>query len=137
MANRSKIVTGLSALLLLGAWSTAGAQSLSDLEAAAKKEGKVISLGMPDDWANWGDTWKAMKAKYGVDHTDTDMSSGEAIAKIEAEKANPSADITETLQRALTRAPAQRFEPVVCTDPTGAVVGLVRIEDLASAARSR
>jgi EAL domain-containing protein (putative c-di-GMP-specific phosphodiesterase class I) len=49
----------------------------------------------------------------------------------------PSADITETLQRALTRAPAQRFEPVVCTDPTGAVVGLVRIEDLASAAHSR
>jgi putative spermidine/putrescine transport system substrate-binding protein len=95
MVIRSTLVSGLSALLLLGAWSAAGAQSLSDLEAAAKKEGKVVSLGMPDDWANWGDTWKAMKAKYGADHTDTDMSSGEAIAKIEAEKANPSADITE------------------------------------------
>jgi EAL domain-containing protein (putative c-di-GMP-specific phosphodiesterase class I) len=52
-------------------------------------------------------------------------------------RVHPSADITETLQRALTRPAALRFEPVVCTDPTGAVVGLVRIEDLASAARSR
>lgn len=52
-------------------------------------------------------------------------------------RVHPSADIVETLQRALTRAPAQRFEPVVCTDPTGAVLGLLRVEDLASAARSR
>ena len=40
---------------------------------------------------------------------------------------------TETLQRALTRPPAQRFDPVLCTDPTGAVLGLLRLEDLASA----
>jgi hypothetical protein len=52
-------------------------------------------------------------------------------------RVHPSADITETLQRALTRSPANRFEPVVCTDPTGAVVGLVRVDDLASAAHSR
>jgi EAL domain-containing protein (putative c-di-GMP-specific phosphodiesterase class I) len=52
-------------------------------------------------------------------------------------RVHPSADITETLQRALTRPPANRFEPVVVTDPTGTVVGLVRIEDLASAAHSR
>ena len=71
------------------------AQSLPDLEVAAKQEGKVVSLGMPDDWANWGEIWKALDAKYGVSHTDTDMSSGEALAKIEAEKSNPSADITE------------------------------------------
>ena len=45
-------------------------------------------------------------------------------------------DITETLQRALTRPPAQRFDPVICTDPSGDVLGLLRIEDLASAARS-
>jgi EAL domain-containing protein (putative c-di-GMP-specific phosphodiesterase class I) len=52
-------------------------------------------------------------------------------------RVHPSADIVETLQRALTRPPAQRFEPVVCTDPTGAVLGLLRVDDLASAARSR
>jgi EAL domain-containing protein (putative c-di-GMP-specific phosphodiesterase class I) len=46
----------------------------------------------------------------------------------------PSAGVTETLQRALTRPPVHRFDPVLCTDRTGAVLGLLRIEDLASAA---
>jgi EAL domain len=52
-------------------------------------------------------------------------------------RVSPSADIVETLQRALTRPPAQRFDPVLCTDPTGAVLGLLRVEDLASAGHSR
>jgi EAL domain-containing protein (putative c-di-GMP-specific phosphodiesterase class I) len=47
-------------------------------------------------------------------------------------RVHPSADITETLQRALTRIPAQRFDPVVVADPTGTVVGLLRLEDLAA-----
>jgi EAL domain-containing protein (putative c-di-GMP-specific phosphodiesterase class I) len=46
----------------------------------------------------------------------------------------PSAGVTETLQRALTRPPVHRFDPVLCTDRSGAVLGLLRIEDLASAA---
>ena len=49
----------------------------------------------------------------------------------------PSADISETLARALTRPAPRRFEPVLCTDATGAVLGLLRIEDLASAAGHR
>ena len=92
---RKGMIAGLSAVVLLGSLACASAQSLPDLEAAARKEGKVVSLGMPDDWANWGEIWKAVTAKYGVTHTDTDMSSGEAVAKLEAEKSNPSADITE------------------------------------------
>ncbi|NEK84200.1 EAL domain-containing protein [Blastococcus saxobsidens] len=52
-------------------------------------------------------------------------------------RVHPSTDIGEALQRALTRPPAQRFDPVVCTDPSGQVLGLLRIEDLASAARAR
>lgn len=71
------------------------AETMADLEAAAKAEGTIISLGMPDDWANWGAMWKAITEKYGVTHSDTDMSSAEELAKFEAEKANPSADIGE------------------------------------------
>ena len=50
-------------------------------------------------------------------------------------RVHPTTDVTEALQRALTRAPAFRFDPVLCTDRTGHVLGLLRIEDLASAAR--
>ncbi|MGY1681595.1 EAL domain-containing protein [Geodermatophilus sp. SYSU D01176] len=52
-------------------------------------------------------------------------------------RAHPSDDAAETLQRALTRPPALRFDPVVCTDAGGAVVGLLRVEDLAAAVARR
>ncbi|RNB84461.1 extracellular solute-binding protein [Brevibacillus fluminis] len=64
-----------------------------EVEAKAKQEGEVISVGMPDSWANWKDTWNDIGTKYGLKHTDTDMSSAEEIAKFDAEKNNPTADI--------------------------------------------
>ncbi|MRN55273.1 ABC transporter substrate-binding protein [Paenibacillus monticola] len=67
--------------------------SLPELEAAAKKEGSVVSVGMPDTWANWKDTWTDITGKYGVTHADTDMSSAEEVAKFDAEKDKPTADI--------------------------------------------
>ncbi|WP_336033370.1 EAL domain-containing protein [Geodermatophilus sp. FMUSA9-8] len=51
--------------------------------------------------------------------------------------AAPGDAVVATLQRALTRPPAHRFDPVVCTGPDGAVLGLLRVEDLASAAAVR
>ena len=66
--------------------------SLSEIEAKAKEEGSVVSVGMPDTWANWKDTWTDITSK-GLTHTDTDMSSAEEIAKFEAEKDKPTADI--------------------------------------------
>nr|WP_051074246.1 ABC transporter substrate-binding protein [Effusibacillus pohliae] len=67
--------------------------ALADIEKLAKQEGAVVSVGMPDSWANWKDTWKDLEQKYGLKHTDTDMSSAEEIAKFEAEKNRPTADI--------------------------------------------
>ncbi|MBN1091189.1 EAL domain-containing protein [Blastococcus sp. TML/M2B] len=51
-------------------------------------------------------------------------------------RVHPSTDIEETLARALTRPIARRWEPVVCTDPTGHVLGILRVEDLITAGRS-
>ncbi|UVJ42839.1 ABC transporter substrate-binding protein [Pseudomonas sp. LS1212] len=66
---------------------------LKTLEAAAKAEGAVNSVGMPDAWANWKGTWEDLANKYGLKHMDTDMSSAQEIAKFAAEKDNASADI--------------------------------------------
>ena len=49
-------------------------------------------------------------------------------------RVHPTTGISDTLQRA-SAPPAQRFDPVICTGPEGDVLGLLRIEDLASAAR--
>jgi putative spermidine/putrescine transport system substrate-binding protein len=73
--------------------SAMAADSVKDLEAAAKTEGAINSVGMPDDWANWKGTWTDLTAKYGLVHMDTDMSSAQEVAKFDAEKDNASADI--------------------------------------------
>ena len=73
--------------------SAMAADDLKALEDAARKEGMVNSVGMPDAWANWKDTWQDLASKYGLKHSDTDMSSAQEIAKFEAEKDNASADI--------------------------------------------
>jgi putative spermidine/putrescine transport system substrate-binding protein len=82
-----------SAIVLTSQMSWAADSDLAALEQAAKKEGEVNSVGMPDSWANWKDTWQDLLSKYGLKHVDTDMSSAQEIAKFLAEKDNASADI--------------------------------------------
>jgi EAL domain-containing protein (putative c-di-GMP-specific phosphodiesterase class I) len=62
-----------------------------------------------------------------------DLRTGQSYAAPVSLSVAPSADIVETLQRALSRPPAQRFDPVLCTNAAGAVLGLLRVEDLAAA----
>ena len=69
------------------------ADNIADLEKAARGEGQLSSIGMPDSWANWKDTWQQLGSIYGIKHQDTDMSSAQEIAKFAAEKANATADI--------------------------------------------
>ncbi|MBW5448671.1 ABC transporter substrate-binding protein [Cohnella sp. CFH 77786] len=73
--------------------ASAAVPTLEELVAPAQQEGQVVSVGMPDTWANWKDTWDQLNTKYQIKHTDTDMSSAEEIAKFEAEKNKPTADI--------------------------------------------
>lgn len=67
--------------------------SVEEIETKAQEEGRVDSVGMPDDWANWEETWNDLNEEYGLEHTDTDMSSAEELAVFENEKENASADI--------------------------------------------
>lgn len=83
----------LTTTLIMTTTSAFAADSMADLEKAAKAEGMVNSVGMPDSWANWKDTWNDLTSKYGIKHSDTDMSSAQEIAKFIAEKSNASADI--------------------------------------------
>lgn len=67
--------------------------SLADLVAAAQAEGQVQSVGMPDDWANWGGTWSSLTATYGLAHGDMDMTSAEELALFAAEADDPTKDV--------------------------------------------
>lgn len=88
-----KVLAGLVAGVLSLTAVTAQADSLDSLIKAAQKEGAVNSVGMPDTWANWKDTWDQITKKYGISHQDTDMSSAQELAKFKAEKSNATADI--------------------------------------------
>lgn len=89
--------------------------ALAALEKAARSEGQVNSVGMPDSWANWKDTWNDLNNKYGLKHSDTDMSSAQELAKFAAEKENASADIGDVGAAfgavAVTKKVAQPYKP--------------------------
>ena len=74
------------------------ALTLEELISKAQQDGEVNSVGMPDTWANWGETWKDIEEQYGLKHSDTDMSSAEELALFEAEKANATKEIGDVGQ---------------------------------------
>jgi putative spermidine/putrescine transport system substrate-binding protein len=69
--------------------------NLDTRTAAVKKEGKIVSYGMPDYWAGYEISYPKLTAQFGITHEDTDMSSAEAIQRFVAEKANPVGDLTD------------------------------------------
>lgn len=81
--------------LILAVTASVFAAGPTTLEQRARSQGQLFSLGMPDQWANWGATWADLRKKFGIVHTDTDMSSAEEIAKFDAERSNATADIAD------------------------------------------
>jgi hypothetical protein len=63
-----------------------------------------------------------------------DARTGEVYTAPVSLQVHPTAGIPDALQQALARVPAHRFDPVLCTDTSGDVAGLLRVEDLAAAA---
>ncbi len=91
--KRRLLASLLGSAIALATSANAAQTDLKGLEEAARAEGEVNSVGMPDSWANWKDTWQDLQNKYGLKHMDTDMSSAQEIAKFAAEKDNATADI--------------------------------------------
>lgn len=89
---------GLAASLPVGRTNLALAQddavweAAPDAAQAAEQAREIVSYGMPDDWANYGEVFKGFQESLGITdgtHVDTDMSSLEEITKFDAEKSNP------------------------------------------------
>jgi putative spermidine/putrescine transport system substrate-binding protein len=85
----------IAAMMLTACGGGAVAGTGGDKIAGAKAEGQVISYGMSDDWVNLGETWKTIEGKYGIVHTDTDMTSAEQITRLLAEKDAPVMDVAD------------------------------------------
>jgi putative spermidine/putrescine transport system substrate-binding protein len=100
MSGKAIILTaGLTIAAFAGlsaqGWSSGvGPVALDKLAAMAAKEGDtIVTYGIPDNWAGYKELFEVFAKKYGKQHFDTDLSSGEEIAKMKAEKGNPQADV--------------------------------------------
>lgn len=60
--------------------------------AAAQQ--RALCYNCPPEWADWGSQLKAIQAKLGIQVPPDNKNSGQAIAALIAEKANPVADVT-------------------------------------------
>jgi putative spermidine/putrescine transport system substrate-binding protein len=121
MKTRLKITTLASCLVAGMAHANTDANNdINSLIKAAKNEGKIYSIGMPDSWANWKDTWDDINKLYGLTHQDTDMSSAQEIAKFAAEKNNATADIGDVgfafARVAVNKGVTQAFKPSTWKD---------------------
>lgn len=74
------------------------AMTLDEIVSKAKEDGEINSVGMPDTWANWVETWTEIEETYGIKHTDTDMSSAEELAIFANEANDATKDIGDVGQ---------------------------------------
>lgn len=72
--------------------------TFEEIAQKASEDGEVNSVGMPDTWANWGETWTEIEETYGITHTDTDMSSAEELALFANEANDATKDIGDVGQ---------------------------------------
>ncbi len=61
-------------------------------DAAAQQ--RAVCYNCPPEWADWGSQLKAIQARLGIQVPPDNKNSGQAIAALIAEKANPVADVT-------------------------------------------
>lgn len=80
-----------------GGGGTADWNAAYNKDKAKEQAKEFITYGIPDDWANYGESIKEFCASLGVTcaHTDTDMSSLEEITNFDAEKNNPVAIVAD------------------------------------------
>lgn len=72
--------------------------TFEEIVEKAKEDGEINSVGMPDTWANWVETWTEIEEQYGIKHSDTDMSSAEELALFANEANDATKDIGDVGQ---------------------------------------
>ena len=58
------VLAGVASVSASASW--AADVDVTTLEKAARTEGQVNSVGMPDNWANWKATWQQLTDKYAI-----------------------------------------------------------------------
>lgn len=115
MKTLNALVSGASMLAMLGA-TGASAETLADIEAAAKKEGMLTTIALPHDWCNYGEIIAAFKAKYPeitVNELNPDAGSADELEAIRANKDNTGPQAPDVIDVGLAFGPQAQAEGLI------------------------
>jgi putative spermidine/putrescine transport system substrate-binding protein len=95
--------------------NVASADAMSDLVAAAKKEGSLTTIALPHDWCNYGEMIQTFKDKYGleVNELNPDAGSGDEIEAIKANKGNTGPQAPDVIDVGLSFGPSSKKEGLI------------------------
>src|SRR5690606_34369716 len=98
---------------LLASTSMVSAQSLAEIEAAAKAEGMLTTIALPHSWCGYGDVIAGFKAKYPeiqVNELNPDAGSADEVEAIKANKDNKGPQAPDVVDVGLAFGPQMKEE---------------------------
>ncbi|MBN2631859.1 MAG: ABC transporter substrate-binding protein [Rhodobacteraceae bacterium] len=103
-------------LCVVATSQSAFAQSLADLEAAAKAEGMLTTIALPHDWCGYGAVIEGFKAKYPeiqVNELNPNAGSADELEAIKANKGNTGPQAPDVVDVGLSFGPAAKAEGLI------------------------
>lgn len=105
--------TGVAILAMLSSTAMVSAQSLAEIEAAAKKEGMITTIALPHNWCGWGGVIDGFKAKYPeikVNELNPDAGSADEVEAVKANKDNKGPQAPDVVDVGLAFGPSMKDE---------------------------
>lgn len=115
MHTKSLLGTTVSLAVMMSA-TLSSAQSLSELEAAAKAEGMLTTIALPHSWCGYGAVIDGFKAKYpgiAVNELNPDAGSADEIEAIKANKDNTGPQAPDVIDVGLAYGPSSKAEGLI------------------------
>ena len=99
-----------AAVAFVASAGPAGAASMEQLIAAAKKEGQLTTIALPHDWCGYGALINGFKKKYGlkINELNPDAGSGDEIEAIKANKGNKGPQAPDVIDVGLSFGPSAK-----------------------------
>src|SRR5690606_35891870 len=111
--TKTTTTAGLMFAALLASTSMVSAQSLAEIEAAAKAEGMLTTIALPHSWCNYGGVIAGFKAKYPeiqINELNPDAGSADEIEAIKANKDNKGPQAPDVIDVGLSFGPSAKAE---------------------------
>ena len=109
-------VLSLTAASLMVTTAFASAQSLAEIEAAAKSEGQLTTIALPHDWCGYGEVIAGFKAKYPeitINELNPDAGSADEIEAIKANKDNTGPQAPDVIDVGLSFGPTAKADGLI------------------------